>query len=143
MGTVRVETTRFGTLEVDEGRIVNFPLGIPGFPNLKRFFLVDYRDPLKWLQAADDPGVAFIVVDPFLFFPDYSFVAGDDVEEFLQVEENSDLVVLVILTVTEDSVTANLCAPILINASKMIGLQCLLDEKTYPFRAPLPRREKS
>ncbi len=141
MKTLRIKTTRFGEIDVDEGKVIVFPSGIPGFPGLTRFVLLDYKPPLKWLQSVEDPHVAFMVTDPFPFFPDYSFVVGDEIEKFLKVNGRADLVVLTILSVTDDMVTANLCAPILINATELIGVQLLLDEEKYPFRAPLPRKE--
>ena len=60
-------TTRFGNLEVDDDRLIQLQDGLLGFPDLKRFVLMDYKDTvLKWFQSVDDPDVAFIVVDPSL-----------------------------------------------------------------------------
>ena len=62
---VKIETSRFGSLEVPEDRVIRFPVGLLGFPRLNRYILIDYKDtPLKWLQSVEDPDVAFIVTDP-------------------------------------------------------------------------------
>ena len=61
------ETSRFGKLEIAEDKIIKFPAGLLGFPHVKRYALLDYEEtPVKWLQAIDDPHVAFIVMDPTL-----------------------------------------------------------------------------
>lgn len=135
---MKINTTRFGEIEVEEDKLINFPLGVPGFTHLKRYFLIDYKDPIKWLHAVDDPDIAFIVTEPFGIFPDYSFTVDDEVEEFLEIKDQSQLVVLVILTVAENKLNANLKAPILINASKLKAAQIILEDDRYLFRVPLP-----
>ena len=63
---ISFDTSRFGRLEVGKDKIIDFPTGLIGFPDIKRFILMDYKDTsLKWLQAVDDPDVAFIVTPPF------------------------------------------------------------------------------
>lgn len=136
--TMKVATTRFGEIEIDEGKIITFPLGIPGFPELKRYFLLDYKDPIKWLHAVDDPDVAFIVMDPFSLFPAYSVDIDDEVELFLEIKEPTDTVIFTILTVADTVVTANLKAPIIVNSSNFKAAQILLEDDRYSFKVPLP-----
>ena len=135
---MKVNTTRFGEVEIDDNKIIHFPFGIPGFPDLKRYFLIDYRDPIKWLHAVDDPDTAFITASPFSFFPDYSFAMKDDVEAFLEINKPEDAAIIVILIVADDALHANLKAPIIINSSTLKGVQILLDDERYAFREPLP-----
>ncbi|MFO0753392.1 MAG: flagellar assembly protein FliW [Thermodesulfovibrionales bacterium] len=135
---MKITTTRFGEVEAGEDTLIHFPMGVPGFPHLKRFFVIEYRDAIKWLQAVDDGDIAFIVTDPFLLFPDYAFTVKDDVEQFLQIRNPADVVVLVILTVSDEKVTANLRAPLVVNASNRRAFQLLLDDDRYAFRVPLP-----
>ena len=62
---IKLKTSRFGDIEVEQDKIVNFPDGLIGLPDIKEFILIDHKDtPLKWLQAMDDPDIAFIVVPP-------------------------------------------------------------------------------
>lgn len=136
---MKMKTTRFGEFEIDESRIIAFPLGIPGFPDAKRFVLLEYKEHIQWLQAVDDPELAFIVTDPFSFFPEFSFTVDDETEKFLDVDDPSGIVVLVLLTVGSEGVTANLRAPIVINSARYKGTQVLLEDERYAFKTPFPK----
>lgn len=121
-------TSRFGVLEVAEDKIIYFPEGIPGFTSIKRYILMDYKDtPLKWLQAVDDPDIAFIVVDPNLLKPDYKVSLDDSTRSIIELNNDDDLVVLVIIRREEDQIIANFNYPLLFNASNMRGVQVCLD----------------
>jgi len=135
---VKINTTRFGEIEIEESKIITFPLGIPGFADLKRYILIDYKDPIKWLHAVDDPDVAFIVINPFDLFPDYSVDIQDDVQSFLGIKKPTDLVILNILTVTNQGITANLKGPLVMNSANFQAAQILLDDEKYLFKTPLP-----
>ncbi|MDI6729355.1 MAG: flagellar assembly protein FliW [Thermodesulfovibrionales bacterium] len=135
---MKINTTRFGEIEIEENKIINFPLGIPGFANLKRYILLDYKDPIKWLHAVDDPDIAFIVTEPFGLFPDYSLTIEDDVEQFLEITDVAETIVLVILNVADNSLNANLKAPIIVNISKLKATQIILEDERYSFRVPVP-----
>jgi flagellar assembly factor FliW len=125
---VAFDTTRFGPLEVSEDRIIRFPAGLLGFPRLNRFVLIDYKDtPLKWLQAVEDPDVAFIVTDPKAVAGEGTITLGDDVVRFLRIEHENDLAVLLMLRVEGEKVIANLNGPLAINSSRMLGVQAVLD----------------
>ncbi len=121
-------TSRFGVLEVSEDKIIYFPEGIPGFTSIKRYILMDYKDtPLKWLQAVDDPDVAFIVVDPHLLNPDYKVFLDDFTKTIIKLTNDDDLVALVIIRREGDQIIANFNCPLLFNASNMRGVQVCLD----------------
>ena len=68
-----VETTRFGRIEVSSEEVIFFPQGLIGFEMLKHFVLLDSRKggAIQWLQAVDDPGLAFLVSDPRRFIPSF------------------------------------------------------------------------
>lgn len=139
---MKINTTRFGEIDIEENKIIHFPLGIPGFTNLKRYILLDYKDPIKWLHAVDDPDVAFIVTEPFGLFPDYSLTVEGDVEDFLEIKDAAETVVLVILNVADNRLNANLKAPIIVNTSKLKATQMILEDDRYSFRVPLPSLSK-
>jgi flagellar assembly factor FliW len=126
---IKFETSRFGELEVSEDKIIFFPDGIPGFREIKRYILLDYKDtPLKWLQAVDDPDVAFIVVQPEYLFPDYSVKIDKSIEDLLKLKNNNDLAVLLIIRVEDEKIIPNINGPLLINAETKIGMQIVLDK---------------
>ena len=135
---MKIKSTRFGELEIDESKIIEFPLGIPGFANLKKYILLDYKDPIRWLHAVDDPDVAFIVTDPFPIFPNYSFDLNDEEERFLEIKGLADIVALVILNASDNTITVNLKAPIIANLSNRKAAQMILDDDRYSFKEPMP-----
>jgi flagellar assembly factor FliW len=126
---IRFETSRFGLLEVSEDKVIHFPEGIPGFRQIKRYILMDYKDtPLKWLQAVDDPDVAFIVVQPEYIVSDYSINIDKSVKDMLDLKKDEDIAVLLIIRVENRKIIPNLNGPLLINADKKIGLQVVIDK---------------
>jgi len=135
---VKIVTSRFGEIEIEEKKIITFPLGIPGFADLKRYVLIDYKDPIQWLHAVDDPDVAFIVVNPFIIFPSYSVDIRDDEELFLGIKQPADVSVLTILNVANSKVTANLRGPLVMNSNNYLAAQILIDDERYDFHTPLP-----
>ncbi len=126
---IKFFTSRFGSLEVSEDEIILFPEGIPGFRDIKRYILMDYKDtPLKWLQAIDDPDVAFIVIEPFYLIPDYTFSIDESIRAFLDLKDENDLAILVIIRREGDKIIANFNGPLLFNAAKRIGVQVFFDK---------------
>lgn len=128
---ISFDTSRFGLINVEENRIIFFPEGIPGFPDLRRYILMDYEDTaLKWLQAVDDPDVAFIVVEPHLLKPDYKITLDNSTRQRLNLIDDNDLAVLVILRREGQEIIANFNGPLLLNAGTMQGVQIFLDTAT-------------
>jgi flagellar assembly factor FliW len=129
---ITFETSRFGTLEVAENKVIQFPEGLLGFPEINRYALIDYKDtPLKWLQAIDDPHIAFIVADPKLFAPDYELPIDYETKQTLEIIDDEDLAILVTVRVENEIVIANFNGPILLNASIMRGMQIVVETTTF------------
>ncbi len=125
---VYFETSRFGKLEVAEDKVITFPAGLFGFPHVKRYVLLDYEDtPVKWLQAIDDPHVAFIVMEPTRLVEDYAINLDTAMRQTLELETQEDLAVLTIVRVHEGKVLANLKGPLVFNSRLKIGLQAVLE----------------
>ena len=135
---ISFETTRFGRLEVNKDKIVSFPNGLMGFADYRRYILMDYKDTsLKWLQAVDAPHVAFIVVQPFEFFPDYSVKIEDSVRDLLGIKNEDDISILSILRVEGEKVTVNLQGPLVLNALNKKGVQIVNDDPRFTCKTPL------
>lgn len=138
-----VETSRFGGVEIDGDRVITFADGILGFPQHRRFALLQTgTDPVFfWLQSVDDPSLAFVVCDPLAFVPDYSVpVRREDVEE-LRLRDLSDSQVLVIVNKTDGHLTANLQGPLVVGAHSLIGRQMVLSDKRFGTRHRLVKLE--
>src|ERR1041385_18072 len=99
-----VETTRFGTIEVPEDRIITFPHGLIGFPDVRSFVRLPNPSggPFEWLQAVDAPAPAFVITDPRLFLPDYTVAVRAEDLRPIGIESMEDGTVVVILVVPRD-----------------------------------------
>lgn len=127
-------------VEVAETDIVEFPDGLLGFENLKRFFLVDPADEtlILWLQSVDSSDVAFPILEPKLFKGDYKVRLSANELRFLKINStsNKDTLVYCILTIPEDitAMTANLKAPLVINTASQLARQVVLQENEYSVK---------
>jgi flagellar assembly factor FliW len=132
---------RFGKLSYDEAEVLRFPQGLVGFPDMTRYFL--YADervaPLAWLQSLDDSALAFLVCDPFLFFPEYEVNIKLPPALRQQMGEQADLRVLTIVTINADFAksTVNLLGPLVLNARARNAWQIILEDERLSTRHPL------
>jgi flagellar assembly factor FliW len=140
---VKFQTTRFGELDLPPDRIIDFPQGIIGFSEVRRFSLVDNPGggPFQWLQAVDVPNLAFVITDPRIFFPDYRVPVRAEELRPIGIESVDDGAVVVILVVPQDprGITANLQGPIVINLRDRLARQLVLDVPGYGTRHPIFR----
>ncbi|MEK7825853.1 MAG: flagellar assembly protein FliW [Nitrospirota bacterium] len=139
---MKIDTTRFGEIDVLKDKLIEFPNGILGFPELKRYaFLENNSDlPFGWLQAVDDKDMAFVVMDPLPFKPDYRLSIKEKEIADIDIRDESELCVLVILTIpSRDSqgITANLQGPLVINLTNRKGKQVVLPDSGYTCKYPI------
>ena len=134
-----IETTRFGPVDVDESRILEFKSGLLGFSSYRSFALLqpDENGVFFWLQSVETPDLAFVVTDPALWVPDYQATIRKEQMEELGLTETGDAQVLVIVNKREHSLTANLQGPIVINAANRRAMQLVLAEKKWSTRHEL------
>jgi len=135
-------TARFGDVTVAANTLLQFPRGIVGLPDARRFVLLHDEGspaPVSWLQSLDDPALAFLVCDPTAFFPDYEIELTPAERALLALEDVRDALVRVILAVPEDpaEITANLRGPIVIHSETRTGVQLVLDGAEHSAREPL------
>jgi len=139
---MKIETTRFGSVEIDENKILTFEKGILGFPEDKRYALLPHNEnsPFFWLQSLDSPELAFVVINPALIVDDYNFEIPDEMQKQLDLKESAQAEVLVLVTFRsgngDKSVrpSANLLGPLVINIENRQACQAVLDPKKYPVR---------
>jgi flagellar assembly factor FliW len=138
---VIIRSDRFGEIEIEPDRLIEFSDGILGFPESRRFAMLDANDTglYFWLQCVEDPALAFLSVIPWEFFPDYTVDLSDDIERSLAVAAESDVLVLALVTVQADTreLTANLLGPLVINVVAKRGCQLVLADSGFSVRAPL------
>jgi flagellar assembly factor FliW len=138
---VTIQTSRFGQVEIQEDDILTFSEGILGFNELKKFVLVDdpNDDIFAWLQACNEPGIAFPVLEPELFSDNYKAVLTKSDLEALKMSAADKVNYFCIVTIPEDptKMTANLKAPIVINVAGKMARQCVLQDNSLAIREPI------
>lgn len=140
---MKVNTSRFGVVEVADTDIMEFSDGLLGFENLKRFFIVDPADEtlILWLQSADSPEVAFPMLEPKLFKGDYKVRLSANELRSLKIEASNkkDILVYCILTIPAEvsAMTSNLKAPVVINTASRLARQVVLQENEYSVKYPM------
>ncbi|MBE5852952.1 MAG: flagellar assembly protein FliW [Lachnospiraceae bacterium] len=140
-----VETRVFGTVEINDEKIITFPGGIIGFPDLKQFTLLyDETKPqaaIKWLQSLDEPVFAMPVMDPLVVKADYDPMVEDELLKPLGELNPEEILVLVTVSVPSDltQMTVNLQAPIIVNAENRKAGQLIVDNNggEYPVKFPI------
>jgi flagellar assembly factor FliW len=140
-----IQTSRFGPVTLHGEDILDFPEGILGFNDLRRFVLLD--DPndeiFAWLQSCEVAQIAFPVLEPELFAQNYQVsLTKHDLESLsLPVVQGQGPRVrsFSIITIPEDptQMTANLKAPIVINIEKRIARQIVLQDNNLAIREPI------
>lgn len=134
-----IESDQLGSVDIDESKVLSFPDGLLGFPDIERFAVVDAGDEgtYFWLQAVDDPQLAFLAAQPWAFFPDYAPVLADADQEALALTSAEDATLFCLLTITDDAVTANLLGPLVVNTTTRQGRQVVLGDSEYSTRTVL------
>lgn len=134
-----IQTTRFGPVDIDESRIIEFPAGLLGFSSYKKFALLqpDDNGVFFWLQSTDSADLAFVVTDPALWLPDFQANIRKEQMEELGLREVGDAQVLVIVNKREQSLTANLQGPLVVNSANRTAMQLVLAEKKWSTRHEL------
>jgi flagellar assembly factor FliW len=138
---MEIESSRFGVLSVDDDRIMTFPRGLLGFPQYRRFALIQSgkENYFFWLQSVEDPNLAFVVTDPSTFYKDYDVPLRDETLTDLEFADVKYAQVFVICNKVGDWLTGNLLGPIVVNAANRLALQVVLTEKKWTTRQPLLR----
>src|SRR5688572_15428241 len=137
---MEIQSTRFGTINVDGDALLTFPRGLIGMTDLARFALVRPAAPegqFYWLQSVEDPTVAFLVCDPNRFFKDYHVSIREETQADLDLADAKDGQMLVICNRVGEWVTGNLQGPLVINTRTRLGQQVVLTEKKWTCRQPL------
>jgi flagellar assembly factor FliW len=137
---VQINTSRFGTLDVDKEELITFSEGLLGFPDLKEFIIIEHPGgPFQWIQSADDANVAFPTLDPAWAKNEYSARLEDADLKMLNLgPEGGDIILLAIVNVTEPSnPTINLLAPICISVETRHGVQVVQHNSGMSTRQPL------
>ena len=140
--TVTIESQALGQVTVSTDRIITFASGLAGFPDERRFALLNdhLEPPFYCLQSVDNASLAFVVTDPTALVPDYRPKDGASTLQELRASGPEDLKALVTLTIPPGrprDITANLMSPLLINPEQGLGKQVVVEKPHYSHQHPI------
>ncbi|HEX7083895.1 MAG TPA: flagellar assembly protein FliW [Gaiellaceae bacterium] len=137
---MQIDSTRFGTIEVRDDAILDFPDGLPGLRGVRWAFVAASDDsPFFWLHSVEHADVAVPVTSPWLFVSDYEVRVNEEEARRLALSDPSDAYIVCVVKATENiaDFTINLAGPLIINAGARVGRQVLNDAGGYSVRHPL------
>ena len=136
------KTRLFGTITIDDEKLITFPEGIVGFPFLKQFALIHDAEnenaPIMWLQSMDEPTFAMPVIEPQLVTDSYNPTVDDTYLEPLGELAEDQIYSLVTITVPPqiENMSVNLKAPIVINMANNKAVQIIVEDD-YKVKHPI------
>ena len=140
---MQIKTKVFGEVTIDDDKIIDFPNGIVGFPDLVQFTLIHDeekgKDSIHWLQSIQEPAFAMPVIDPLLVCPDYNPEVEDELLKNIGELQPEETLILLTVTVPKDltKMSVNLRGPIVINAAEKKATQVIVDGDEYPVKYPI------
>ena len=130
-----INTKHFGQIEIDNDDVINFKDGILGIENYSKYTLVNMpnNEKVVCLQSIEEESIAFLLIKPWDFFPDYDIDISDDELSKIKCHEIEQIAVFNIITLTDDisKTTANLLAPVIINIRDKEAMQIIVNEDQY------------
>ena len=137
---MKVDTSRFGQLDISEDKIIHFPEGLYGFEKETEFAFLPFNpnveSPMEWMQSLKSSHLAFVITDPFLYLPNYKLKLSHEDKKIVRLSDDEDFLTRAIVTIPENysEMTANLIAPLIINKEKAIAKQFVLTNMDYDTR---------
>ena len=135
---MKINTIYSEEIEIDDENIINFEDGIPGFDQMKKFAILNIeQSPFKWLQSIEDKDVALPIINPFDIKEDYEFDIDSITEGKLQIKNVQDIVVYSVVVIPGDDLSkmsANLKAPIIVNAANNKAKQMIMENSEYAIK---------
>lgn len=135
---MKINTTRFGEIEIERDKIITFEQGFVGFNAYKQYVLfnLDSQLPFVCLQSIEEPDLAFILLEISFFKADYSPQISQEELHELKLAKLSEAIILSVVVLPKDikKMTANLAAPVIINPEARLGKQIVLNDKRYKIK---------
>lgn len=136
-----VQTKYFGEIDLTEEKILTFENGIMGFEHLTKYTILfdtekGEEGDIMWFQSVEEPSIALPVINPLIVKPDYNPQVNEEILQTLGDLNQENLCILLTLTVPNDltKLTANLKAPLIINADTRKGCQVVVENTDYPIK---------
>jgi flagellar assembly factor FliW len=124
-----------------EPPVITTPDGLPGFDAL-RSWVIEQSTPdavFSVMRSLDQPGIGLLVAEPWQLAPGYDPDLPDAEMAAIGTPAPDDLAVFVVARIDVESRQAwlNLAAPIVVNATKGVARQMILDRQGWPMRHPV------
>jgi flagellar assembly factor FliW len=143
---MKIKTKPYGEIEVSEKQKLCFPDSIIGFEGIQNYYLLDsHEGPFYWLQAAEQPELAFLLINPRIFKSNYKLMVREEDLRSIGLENQDQCVDLAIVTVPEDpaKISANLMGPIIINKKTRQAKQVISANDEYSVKHYIMEELKS
>ncbi|MBF0211533.1 MAG: flagellar assembly protein FliW [Desulfamplus sp.] len=135
---MKIQTRKFGEIDIDENLILTMPEGLPGFPGFDRFILIEKAEttPFCWFQSIEQPNLNLVIMSPFFFKPDYE----PELETIIEIRnwhgvKKEELQVFVVVNISGEgeskTITANLMGPIVVNQKTKEAVQFVFSNSNY------------
>ncbi|MBN2443086.1 MAG: flagellar assembly protein FliW [Spirochaetales bacterium] len=137
---MRVVTKPYGVIEVDDRQKIHFHNGLFGFENFKNYVLLDAKQqPFYWLQSTDVAEIAFVLINPHIFRPDYQLDVDEEELMEIDIQSPEDILCFAIVTIPENpsKMTANLQGPVIINKRTREARQSISRSSKWSIRHPI------
>jgi flagellar assembly factor FliW len=135
------ETKFFGTVDIEDEKIIEFPMGIIGFENLKKFALIydserEERSKISWLQSMEEPLMVLPVINPIDITENYNPVIEDELMKIIGDPADEDVLIFTSMSIPSDltKMTANFKAPFIINTVDRKAIQVIVENEDYPVK---------
>lgn len=135
------ETKFFGTIDIEDDKIIHFPMGIIGFENLKNFALIydserEERSNISWLQSMEEPLMVLPVINPMDIVGEYGPIIEDELMKIIGDPADADILIFVSMSIPSDltKMTANLKAPFIINTVDRKAMQVIVENQDYEVK---------
>lgn len=136
---MEINTRDFGIIEIENDTVYEFPDGLYGFEEDKKFaiFHRSFEDvPFLYLQSIDHTVPCFLVFEPWDLYPDYKPVLSKEDMDICQVESIDDLMFLVIAVVPSSikDLSINIKSPVVLNPKTRKARQIILQNPDYSVK---------
>ncbi len=112
------ESKYSGLIDIDDEQIITLNDGFFGFEEYHKFVMFAANlEPFVWIECFEKGGPSFLVIDPFIFRPDYEIEIDSEVAQELEIESPTDVLIYALVTISDNDkpMTANLQGPLIIN----------------------------
>ncbi len=135
---MNVKSSRFGDIEISKDDVIVIEKGLFGFSGKHKFVILESEEtvPFKWLQSVECSDLAFVIVEPHRFCPEYKIKLNSEDREELRLydDEKMRVYVLVVIPSEPRKMTANMLGPIVFNSEYNCAKQVVFNDEHYTAR---------